>query len=236
VQDVDVEMELVRRGVRVLLMRSVDTVRACWDRTVETRTNDCANRNPPAGYPAPCKPPAGLDRALMTQILTFTRRQVLATSLASAALAGHSSVLIAWTPARVLRIGNQKGGLSILKKRGKLEKRLAPLGVSVTWSEFNAGPVQLEALNVGAIDFGDGREAPPIFAQAAGAALVSCRSWLTLPAFDAAGRSSSQADARRCRSVECSLAMAANRRCRPVAVLRPSAANGSHAEHSASSG
>ena len=29
---------------------------------------------------------------------------------------------------------------------------LAPLGVSVRWIEFNAGPVQLEALNVGSID------------------------------------------------------------------------------------
>src|SRR2546427_11825257 len=34
--------------------------------------------------------------------------------------------------------------LSILKSRGTLEKRLAPLGVSVRWIEFNAGPVQLD--------------------------------------------------------------------------------------------
>ena len=51
-------------------------------------------------------------------------------------------------------------------------KAPAPLGVKVTWTEFNAGPVQLEALNVGSIDFGDVGEAPPIFAQAAGAPLV----------------------------------------------------------------
>ncbi|MFT3819694.1 MAG: sulfonate ABC transporter substrate-binding protein [Rubrivivax sp.] len=75
-------------------------------------------------------------------------------------------------PARTLRVGHQKGWLSILKARGTLEKRLAPLGVGLTWTEFNAGPVQLEALNVGAIDFGDVGEAPPIFAQAAGAPLV----------------------------------------------------------------
>lgn len=73
---------------------------------------------------------------------------------------------------RVLRIGNQKGLLSLLKARGTLEEKLAPLGVRVTWAEFNAGPVQLEALNVGAIDFGDVGEAPPIFAQAAGAPLA----------------------------------------------------------------
>jgi len=73
---------------------------------------------------------------------------------------------------RVLRIGYQKGWLSILRGRGTLERALAPLGASVRWTEFNAGPVQLEALNVGAIDFGDVGEAPPIFAQAAGAPLV----------------------------------------------------------------
>ncbi|WP_027798621.1 sulfonate ABC transporter substrate-binding protein [Paraburkholderia dilworthii] len=73
---------------------------------------------------------------------------------------------------RSLRIGNQKGYLNVLKGRGTLEKRLAPLNVSVSWTEFAAGPVQLEALNVGSIDFGDVGEAPPIFAQAAGAPLV----------------------------------------------------------------
>lgn len=73
---------------------------------------------------------------------------------------------------RQLRVGHQKGTLSLLKGRGTLEKRLAPLGVSVKWTEFTAGPVQLEALNVGSIDFGDVGEAPPIFAQAAGAPLA----------------------------------------------------------------
>ncbi|HYS66644.1 MAG TPA: sulfonate ABC transporter substrate-binding protein [Paraburkholderia sp.] len=74
--------------------------------------------------------------------------------------------------ARSLRIGYQKGLLSILKGRGTLEKRLAPLGVRVDWAEFPSGPPQLEALNVGSIDFGDVGEAPPIFAQAAGAPFV----------------------------------------------------------------
>ncbi len=72
----------------------------------------------------------------------------------------------------MLRIGNQKGYLNLLKGRATLEKRLAPLNVSVSWTEFSAGPVQLEALNVGSIDFGDVGEAPPIFAQAAGAPLA----------------------------------------------------------------
>lgn len=103
----------------------------------------------------------------MTNLLPISRRKLLAAS----ALAVPAFNSFAQAP-RVLRIGNQKGVLSFLKARGTLEKRLAPLGVSVTWTEFNAGPVQLEALNVGAIDFGDVGEAPPIFAQAAGAPLV----------------------------------------------------------------
>jgi sulfonate transport system substrate-binding protein len=73
----------------------------------------------------------------------------------------------------VLRIGYQKyGTLVILKSRATLEKRLAPLGVEVKWTEFPAGPQLLEGLNVGSIDFGTVGEAPPIFAQAAGADLV----------------------------------------------------------------
>ena len=73
----------------------------------------------------------------------------------------------------VLRIGYQKyGTLTLLKGRGSLEKRLAAKGVEVKWTEFPAGPVLLEGLNVGSIDFGTVGEAPPIFAQAAGANLV----------------------------------------------------------------
>jgi sulfonate transport system substrate-binding protein len=74
---------------------------------------------------------------------------------------------------KALRVGVQKyGSLVLLKERGLLEQRLAPAGWEVTWTEFPAGPQLLEALNVGAIDFGTTGEAPPIFAQAAGAALV----------------------------------------------------------------
>lgn len=99
----------------------------------------------------------------------FHRRQALLAGLGALAFSGA-----AWAQSgeRLFRIGHQKGWLSILKGRGTLEKRLAPLGVKVSWTEFTAGPVQLEALNVGSIDFGDVGEAPPIFAQAAGAPLV----------------------------------------------------------------
>lgn len=74
---------------------------------------------------------------------------------------------------KTIRIGFQKyGKLILLKSKATLEGKLAQLGYKVTWSEFAAGPQLLEALNVGAIDFGNTGETPPIFAQAAGAPLV----------------------------------------------------------------
>jgi len=74
---------------------------------------------------------------------------------------------------RELRIGYQKyGTLVLLKARGTLEKRLAEKGVNVKWTEFPFGPPLLEAINVGSLDVGTVGEAPPIFAQAAGADLV----------------------------------------------------------------
>jgi sulfonate transport system substrate-binding protein len=77
-------------------------------------------------------------------------------------------------PAKELRIGYQKSAsLFVLQKaQGTLEKRLATQGVGVKWVEFPAGPQLLEGLNVGAIDVGFVGEAPPIFAQAAGARFV----------------------------------------------------------------
>lgn len=115
---------------------------------------------------------------------SLTRRHLLGVAAASTVLGATPSVFAQAKP-RVLRIGHQKGWLSILKGRGTLEKELAPLGVSVTWTEFNAGPVQLEALNVGAIDFGDVGEAPPIFAQAAGAPLVYAGATVPRPKLEA---------------------------------------------------
>jgi sulfonate transport system substrate-binding protein len=74
---------------------------------------------------------------------------------------------------RTLRIGYQKyGTLVLLKGRGTLDARLRGQGVRVSWTEFPGGPQLLEALNAGAIDVGTAGEAPPIFAQAAGAALL----------------------------------------------------------------
>lgn len=74
---------------------------------------------------------------------------------------------------RVFKIGYQKyGNLIVLKARGTLETRLAPLGFGVQWHEFPGGPQLLEGLNAGAVDFGVVGETPPIFAQAAGVDLV----------------------------------------------------------------
>src|ERR1700743_419709 len=74
---------------------------------------------------------------------------------------------------KVVRIGFQKyGKLVLLKGKGSLEEKLKPLGYKVSWTEFPSGPPLLEALNVGALDFGVTGETPPIFAQAAGAPLV----------------------------------------------------------------
>jgi sulfonate transport system substrate-binding protein len=72
-----------------------------------------------------------------------------------------------------VRIGYQKyGTMLLLKEAGALDATLKAQGVTVEWHEFPSGPPLLEALNVGAIDFGTTGEAPPIFAQAAGAPLV----------------------------------------------------------------
>lgn len=74
---------------------------------------------------------------------------------------------------KVVRIGHQKfGALSIVKARGELEQRLKPLGITVLWNQFPAGPQLLEALNAGRLDFGHTGETPPISAQAAGAPLL----------------------------------------------------------------
>ncbi|MBP0629029.1 sulfonate ABC transporter substrate-binding protein [Cupriavidus sp. AcVe19-1a] len=113
------------------------------------------------------KPAGSLRRRLYIAAL------VAATGLAYGLLPGRAEAQSKSIDARVLRIGYQKyGTLTLLKARGTLEKRLAPQGITVKWTEFAAGPQLLEGLNVGAVDFGTVGEAPPIFAQAAGAQLV----------------------------------------------------------------
>jgi sulfonate transport system substrate-binding protein len=72
---------------------------------------------------------------------------------------------------KVVKMGYQTSG-DIVRLKGVLEKRLQPLGVSVEWAPFPAGPQLMEAMNVGRVDIGSVGETPPIFAQAAGAELV----------------------------------------------------------------
>ncbi|AVA23761.1 sulfonate ABC transporter substrate-binding protein [Rhizobium sp. NXC24] len=104
--------------------------------------------------------------------MEFSRRKF------SALLAGSLTLpLLKIAPAtaaeKVVRMGYQKyGTLVLLKGKGLLEQKLGKIGYTVSWKEFPAGPQLLEALNVGAIDFGTTGETPPIFAQAAGAPLV----------------------------------------------------------------
>lgn len=72
-----------------------------------------------------------------------------------------------------LRVGVQKvGSLVVLRRDGTLEKALAPVGVTVKFVEFQAGPPLMEALNAGAIDIGYTGDSPPIFALAGGVPLV----------------------------------------------------------------
>jgi sulfonate transport system substrate-binding protein len=105
--------------------------------------------------------------------MAMKRRRFLQLSFGSAAVAALSSYARAQVAPKEIRIGFQKyGKLVLLKSRGTLEGKLKPLGYKISWTEFPSGPPLLEALNVGAIDFGITGETPPIFAQAAGAPLV----------------------------------------------------------------
>ncbi|HEY9848751.1 MAG TPA: sulfonate ABC transporter substrate-binding protein [Leptolyngbyaceae cyanobacterium] len=77
------------------------------------------------------------------------------------------------TATKVVRIGHQPHGTMLyLKVRGNLEKRLSPLGISVEWTQFTAGPPILAAMGEGKIDIGYGGVVPPIFAQANGVPFV----------------------------------------------------------------
>src|SRR5690606_20914834 len=103
---------------------------------------------------------------------TFATLAALAASfqIAAAAPAKSSAAPGSGKESKTLRIGYQKyGTLILLKTQESLEKTLAEKGWKVEWKLFQSGPVLLEALNAGSLDFGTTGEAPPIFAQAAGA-------------------------------------------------------------------
>jgi sulfonate transport system substrate-binding protein len=74
---------------------------------------------------------------------------------------------------REIRIGYQKNGvLVVTRQRGMLEDHFRPQGIDVKWLEFSSGPPMMEAINAGSVDFGAVGDSPPIFAQAAAAAIV----------------------------------------------------------------
>jgi sulfonate transport system substrate-binding protein len=102
----------------------------------------------------PVQSPPRLIALLLGSVLTLT--------------AAHAAAAL-----RTLHIGYQKYGTLVFEKaRGTLEQRLAPLGVTVTWTEFLGGPALMEAMGAGSIDFGIAGDAPPIFAQAGGVDLA----------------------------------------------------------------
>lgn len=101
--------------------------------------------------------------------MTRLIKRWIATAMLSMSIVG-ATVGMSYGQDKVVRIGFQKyGKLVLLKSKGTLEEKLKASGYKVVWTEFPSGPPLLEALNVGAIDFGNTGEAPPIFAQAAGA-------------------------------------------------------------------
>ena len=99
-----------------------------------------------------------------SQTAAPTRRTMVVTATA-AALASCAPGAGGKAPANPVRIGYQRGGVLLLAKaRGGLDV--------VQWVEFPSGPPMMEAMEAGAIDVGAVGEAPPIFAQAAGAPIV----------------------------------------------------------------
>jgi sulfonate transport system substrate-binding protein len=115
------------------------------------------------------------------QEIVMKRREFLKWSIGAAAVAVVSRSAGASDDAKgsvtagvkEIRIGYQKNGvLVITRQQAALEKHFASQGVDVKWIEFSSGPPMLEAMNVGSVDYGAVGDAPPIFAQAAGANLV----------------------------------------------------------------
>lgn len=104
----------------------------------------------------------------------ITRRTAFGGLLAAPALLRAGSLRAETGPVKEFRIGYQKSGvLVVARQQGGIEARLKSLGAeAVKWIEFQYGPPLMEALGLGALDFGAAGDTPPIFAQAAGAKIV----------------------------------------------------------------
>jgi sulfonate transport system substrate-binding protein len=101
------------------------------------------------------------------------RRQFLTLSAGAALVSALSTRAPAEPAPTEIRVGYQKTGvLVIARQRETLENHFAPQNIGVKWVEFSSGPPMLEAMNVGGIHYGAVGDSPPIFAQAAGAAIV----------------------------------------------------------------
>ena len=101
------------------------------------------------------------------------RRDFLKISAGMATLAASPSIVRAQAGVKEVRIGYQKNGvLVIARQQAALEKHFGAKNVDVKWVEFSSGPPMLEAINVGSVDYGAVGDSPPVFAQAAGAAIV----------------------------------------------------------------
>lgn len=108
------------------------------------------------------------------QEMRMKRREFLKLSGGTmAAAAVWSSGSRAQASVKEIRIGYQKNGvLVIARQQAALDKHFGPKNIDVKWVEFSSGPPMLEAMNVGSVDYGAVGDSPPIFAQAAGAAIV----------------------------------------------------------------
>jgi sulfonate transport system substrate-binding protein len=105
--------------------------------------------------------------------LGMQRRDFLKLSVGTAAATAFATRATAQAGVKEIRIGYQKTGvLVITRQQATLEKHFTPQGIEVKWVEFSSGPPMMEAMNVGSVDYGAVGDSPPVFAQAAGAAIV----------------------------------------------------------------
>jgi sulfonate transport system substrate-binding protein len=112
------------------------------------------------------------DQRACASEMAMRRRDFLKFSLGTAAATALSSRARS-EGVKEIRIGYQKNGvLVIARQQASLEKHFNPQGIDVKWVEFSSGPPMMEAMNIGSLDYGAVGDSPPVFAQAAGAAIV----------------------------------------------------------------
>ncbi|MEE1782131.1 ABC transporter substrate-binding protein [Streptomyces sp. SP17BM10] len=96
-----------------------------------------------------------LRRALAAVVLT----PALIAALTSCGSSASSS------PARTLRVGDQKGGASQALLDASGQSKSLPYHIS--WSSFSSGPPMVEAIGAGSVDIGAVGNTPPVFAGSA---------------------------------------------------------------------